>query len=162
MTDTASLLLLLGGLLVLVGLAGTILPALPGTPLVFVGLLIAAWAEGFEKVGWFPLTVLALLMILSFVIEIMATSMGAKKVGASWKAMFGAALGTIVGLFFGLPGLLLGPFVGAVLGEYIHLKDWRQAGKIGFGAWLGLLVGTAAKIALSFAMVGIFVMAYVL
>lgn len=160
--DMTTLLLLLGGLLVLVGLAGTILPALPGTPLVFVGLLVAAWAEGFEKVGWITLTILALLMILSFVIEIMATSMGAKRVGASWKAMLGAGLGTIVGLFFGIPGLLLGPFVGAVLGEYISLRDWRQAGKIGFGAWLGLLVGTAAKIALSFAMVGIFLAAYVL
>ena len=162
MTDMTSLLLLLGGLLVLVGLAGTILPALPGTPLVFVGLLVAAWAEGFEKVGWITLTILALLMILSFVIEIMATSMGAKRVGASWKAMLGAGIGTIVGLFFGIPGLLLGPFIGAVLGEYIALRDWKQAGKIGFGAWLGLLVGTAAKIALSFAMVGIFVASYVL
>ena len=160
--DMTALLLLLGGVLVLVGLAGTILPALPGTPLVFVGLLVAAWAEGFEKVGWITLTILALLMILSFVIEIMATSMGAKRVGASWKAMLGAAVGTIVGLFFGIPGLLLGPFVGAVLGEYIALRDWKQAGKIGFGAWLGLLVGTAAKIALSFAMVGIFLAAYVL
>lgn len=160
--DMTTLLLLLGGLLVLVGLAGTILPALPGTPLVFVGLLVAAWAEGFEKVGWITLTILALLMILSFVIEIMATSMGAKRVGASWKAMLGAGVGTIVGLFFGIPGLLLGPFIGAVLGEYIALRDWKQAGKIGFGAWLGLLVGTAAKIALSFAMVGIFLAAYVL
>ncbi|HSF40894.1 MAG TPA: DUF456 domain-containing protein [Thermoanaerobaculia bacterium] len=157
-----TLLLLLGGLLVLVGLAGTILPALPGTPLVFVGLLVAAWAEGFEKVGWVILTILALLTLLSFAIEIMATSMGAKRVGASWKAMLGAGIGTIVGLFFGIPGLLLGPFVGAVLGEYIALRDWGQAGKVGFGTWLGLLFGTAAKIALSFAMVGIFVAAYVL
>ena len=162
MTDMTTLLLLLGGLLVLVGLAGTILPALPGTPLVFVGLLVAAWAEGFEKVGWITLTILALLTILSFVIEIMATSMGAKRVGASWKAMLGAGIGTIVGLFFGIPGLLLGPFVGAVLGEYIALRDWGQAGKVGFGTWLGLLFGTAAKIALSFAMVGIFVASYVL
>jgi uncharacterized protein len=162
MTDMTTLLLLLGGLLVLVGLAGTILPALPGTPLVFVGLLVAAWAEGFEKVGWITLTLLALLTIMSFVIEIMATSMGAKRVGASWKAMLGAGIGTIVGLFFGIPGLLLGPFVGAVLGEYIALRDWGQAGKVGFGTWLGLLFGTAAKIALSFAMVGIFVAAYVL
>ncbi|HSF43213.1 MAG TPA: DUF456 domain-containing protein [Thermoanaerobaculia bacterium] len=157
-----TLLLLLGGLLVLVGLAGTILPALPGTPLVFVGLLVAAWAEGFEKVGWIILTILALLTLLSFAIEIMATSLGAKRVGASWKAMLGAGIGTIVGLFFGIPGLLLGPFVGAVLGEYIALRDWGQAGKVGFGTWLGLLFGTAAKIALSFAMVGIFVAAYVL
>lgn len=162
MTDMTTLLLLLGGLLVLVGFAGTILPALPGTPLVFVGLLVAAWAEGFEKVGWITLTILALLTILSLVIEVMATSMGAKKVGASWKAMFGAALGTIVGLFFGIPGLLLGPFIGAVLGEYIALRDWRQAGKVGMGTWLGLLFATAAKIALSFAMVGIFVASYVL
>ena len=162
MTDMTTLLLLLGGLLVLVGLAGTILPALPGTPLVFVGLLVAAWAEGFEKVGWIILTILALLTLLSFAIEIMATSMGAKRVGASWKAMLGAGIGTIVGLFFGIPGLLLGPFVGAVLGEYIALRDWGQAGKVGFGTWLGLLFGTAAKIALSFAMVGIFVAAYVL
>ncbi|HSN88299.1 MAG TPA: DUF456 domain-containing protein [Thermoanaerobaculia bacterium] len=157
-----TLLLLLGGLLVLVGLAGTILPALPGTPLVFVGLLVAAWAEGFEKVGWIILTILALLTLLSFAIEIMATSLGAKRVGASWKAMLGAGIGTIVGLFFGIPGLLLGPFIGAVLGEYIALRDWGQAGKVGFGTWLGLLFGTAAKIALSFAMVGIFVAAYVL
>jgi uncharacterized protein len=162
MTDMTTLLLLLGGLLVLAGLAGTILPALPGTPLVFVGLLVAAWAEGFDKVGWITLTILALLTIFSFVIEIMATSMGAKRVGASWKAMLGAGIGTIVGLFFGIPGLLLGPFVGAVLGEYIALRDWGQAGKVGFGTWLGLLFGTAAKIALSFAMVGIFVAAYVL
>lgn len=162
MTDMTTLLLLLGGLLVLVGLAGTILPALPGTPLVFVGLLVAAWAEGFQKVGWITLTILALLTLASFAIEIMATSMGAKRVGASWKAMFGAGLGTIVGLFFGIPGLLLGPFVGAVLGEYIALRDWGQAGKVGFGTWLGLLFGTAAKIALSFAMVGIFVASYVL
>lgn len=162
MTDMTTLLLLLGGLLVLVGFAGTILPALPGTPLVFAGLLVAAWAEGFEKVGWITLTILALLTILSLVIEVMATSMGAKKVGASWKAMFGAALGTIVGLFFGIPGLLLGPFIGAVLGEYIALRDWRQAGKVGMGTWLGLLFATAAKIALSFAMVGIFVASYVL
>ena len=162
MTDMTTLLLLLGGLLVLVGFAGTILPALPGTPLVFAGLLVAAWAEGFEKVGWITLTILALLTILSLVIEVMATSMGAKKVGASWKAMLGAALGTIVGLFFGIPGLLLGPFIGAVLGEYIALRDWRQAGKVGLGTWLGLLFATAAKIALSFAMVGIFVASYVL
>lgn len=162
MTDMTTLLLLLGGLLVLVGLAGTILPALPGTPLVFAGLLVAAWAEGFDKVGWITLTILALLTIFSLVIDVMATSMGAKRVGASWKAMLGAGLGTIVGLFFGIPGLLLGPFIGAVLGEYIALRNWNQAGKVGFGTWLGLLFGTAAKIALSFAMVGIFVAAYVL
>jgi uncharacterized protein len=157
-----TLLLLLGAVLVVAGLAGIILPALPGTPLVFVGLLIAAWAEGFEKVGWFPLTILGILTIVSLVVEFLAASMGAKRVGATWKGMTGAAVGTLVGLFFGIPGLLLGPFVGAVLGEYISQKDWNRAGKVGLGTWLGLIFGTAAKIAVAFAMLGVFVTAYLI
>lgn len=148
--------------LVLAGLAGTILPALPGAPLVFVGLLIAAWIDDFQKVGWFPLTVLFLLMILTFVIEIAAAGLGAKRVGASKLAIFGAAVGMIVGLFFSIPGLLLGPFVGAMLGEYMSRRNWEQAGKVGFGTWIGLIVGTAGKIAVIFAMVGLFVTAYVI
>jgi hypothetical protein len=139
-----------------------VLPALPGVPLVFAGLLLAAWAEGFQKVGWFPLTILALLTLVSLAVDFLATSLGAKRVGASWKAMAGAALGTLVGIFLGLPGLILGPFVGAVIGEYIALKDWRQAGKVGLGTWLGLLLGTAAKLALAFTMLGIFVTAYLI
>ena len=148
--------------LVLAGLAGTVLPALPGAPLVFAGLLIAAWIDHFQKVGWFTLTLLFLLMLLTFVIEIAAAGMGAKRVGASKMAIFGAAVGMIVGLFFSLPGLLFGPFVGAVLGEYLSRRSWEQAGKVGFGTWIGLILGTAGKIAVIFAMVGIFVTAYVL
>jgi uncharacterized protein YqgC (DUF456 family) len=157
-----TLLLLLGAVLVVVGLAGIILPAIPGTPLVFVGLLLAAWAEGFEKVGWFPLTLLGILTVASLVIEFLAASLGAKRVGATWKGMAGAAVGTIAGMFFGIPGLLLGPFVGAVLGEYISQKDWNRAGKVGLGTWLGLIFGTAAKIAVAFAMLGVFVTAYLI
>lgn len=157
-----TLLLLLGAILVAVGLAGILLPALPGTPLVFVGLLLAAWAEGFEKVGWFPLTILGILTVASLVVDFLATSLGAKRVGATWKGMAGAAVGTIAGIFFGIPGLLLGPFVGAVLGEYISQKDWNRAGKVGLGTWLGLIFGTAAKIALAFAMLGVFVAAYLI
>ena len=156
------LLLLAGAVLVVAGLAGIILPAVPGTPLVFVGLLVAAWAEGFEKVGWFPLTILGILTVVSLVVEFLATTMGAKKVGATWKGMAGAAIGTIAGMFFGIPGLLLGPFVGAVLGEYISQRDWNRAGKVGLGTWLGLIFGTAAKIAVAFAMLGVFVTAYLI
>jgi uncharacterized protein len=159
---TQTLFLLLGAVLVVAGLAGIILPALPGTPLVFVGLLVAAWAEGFEKVGWFPLTILGILTVVSLVVEFLAASMGAKKVGATWKGMTGAAVGTLVGLLFGIPGLLLGPFVGAVLGEYISQRDWNRAGKVGLGTWLGLIFGTAAKIAVAFAMLGVFVTAYLI
>jgi uncharacterized protein YqgC (DUF456 family) len=149
-------------LLVAAGLAGTILPALPGAPLVFAGLLIAAWIDHFQKVGWFTLVLLFLLMLLTFVIEIAAAGMGAKRVGASKLALFGAAVGTIVGLFFSLPGLLLGPFVGAALGEYLSRRNWEQAGKVGIGTWIGLMVGTAGKIAVIFAMVGLFVTAYLI
>ncbi len=148
--------------LILVGLAGTVVPALPGTPLVFVGLLLAAWADGFTKVGWFPLVLLALLTAASLAIDFFASSLGAKKVGASKLAIAGSVIGGIVGFFFGLPGLFLGPFVGAALGEYISIKNLRQAGKVGLATWLGILFGTAAKIALAFTMLGLFLFAYVI
>jgi uncharacterized protein YqgC (DUF456 family) len=152
----------LAAILVVLGIAGTILPALPGVPLVFVGLLLAAWAEGFQKVGWFTLSLLAILTLASFAVEFLATSLGAKRVGASWQAILGAAVGTLVGLFFSLPGLVLGPFLGAVAGEYLSRRNWQQAGKVGVGTWLGLLFGTAAKLALAFTMLGIFTTAYLL
>lgn len=161
MTPEMSVLLwVLSVLLVLVGIAGTILPALPGTPLVLIGLILAAWADGFQKVGWFPLSIIGGLTVLSLVVDFVATSMGAKRVGASWLAVAGAAVGTIVGLFFSLPGLILGPFVGAVLGEYLARRDRDQAFKAGFGTWVGILIGTAGKLALIFMMIGIFVFFY--
>jgi uncharacterized protein YqgC (DUF456 family) len=149
-------------LLVLAGIAGSVLPALPGVPLVFAGLLLGAWIDHFQKVGWFTLAVLGLLTLLSFAVDFLATSMGAKRVGASKWAIAGSALGTLAGLFFGIPGLILGPFLGAVAGELLARRGQRQAVRSGFGAWIGLLVGTAGKLALIFAMVGIFMTAYAL
>jgi uncharacterized protein YqgC (DUF456 family) len=158
----AGVLLVLGILLVVAGILGTVLPALPGAPLVFAGLFVAAWAEGFEKVGWLTLGVLAVLTLLTVAVDFLAASLGAKRVGASWLALAGAGLGMLVGLFFGLPGIILGPFAGAVLGEYAARRDWAQARKAGFGTWLGLLIGVAGKLTLIFTMVGIFALAYVL
>lgn len=158
--ETSVLLWVLAVVFVLVGLAGTILPALPGTPLVFIGLVLAAWADGFQKVGWFPLAVIAGLTVLALVVDFAATSLGAKRVGASWLAVAGAAVGTLVGLFFGFPGLILGPFVGAVLGEYLARRNRDQALKAGFGTWLGILLGTAGKLALIFMMIGVFAFFY--
>jgi uncharacterized protein YqgC (DUF456 family) len=160
--ETEAILMLLAVVLVVAGIVGTVLPALPGAPLVFLGLLLAAWAHNFEKVGWVTLTILAVLTVLTFVVDFMAASLGAKRVGASWAALAGAALGMIVGLFFSIPGLILGPFVGAVLGEYFARKDWAQARRVGVGTWLGMLLGIAGKLALIFTMVGIFVLAYVI
>ena len=162
MAGAENVFLLLGGALVVIGIIGTVMPALPGAPVVFVGLLIAAWAEGFQKVGWFTLSVLAVLTLLSFVVEFFASSLGAKRVGASWAALFCAAAGAIVGLFFGLPGFILGPFVGAVAGEYAARRNWRQASRVGLGTWIGMLLGIAGKLTLVFTMVGIFLTAYVL
>lgn len=142
------------------GAAGTVLPAVPGAPLVFAGLLLAAWIDGFQKVGWLPLTLIGVLAALSFVVDMVATALGAKRLGASKTAVVGAALGTLVGLFFGIPGLLLGPFLGAVAGELMVKRDWQQAGRVGVGAWLGFLLGSVAKLTLVFAMLGVFAVAY--
>ncbi|HYU35531.1 MAG TPA: DUF456 domain-containing protein [Thermoanaerobaculia bacterium] len=162
MAPEASVLLwVLAVLLVLVGIAGTVLPALPGTPLVLLGLILAAWADGFQKVGWFPLALIGGLTLLSLVVDFAATSLGAKRVGASWLAVVGAAVGTIVGLFFSIPGLILGPFVGAVLGEYLARRDRNQAIRVGVGTWIGILLGTAGKLALIFMMIGVFAFFYV-
>ena len=151
---------LLAVLLVLAGIAGTVLPALPGAPLVFLGLLCAAWADNFQKVGWFTLSILAILMVLTYVVDFLASRWGDKRVGASWLALLGAFLGTIVGLFFNVPGLIFGPFLGAVAGEWLAVRNLRQAGQVGLGTWLGMILGIAAKLALVFAMVGIFALAY--
>ena len=155
--DLSILWWLLAGLLVVVGIAGTVLPALPGVVLVFSGLLLAAWIDDFARVSGATMGILAVLTVLSYVIDFAATSLGAKKYGASPRAVGGAALGTLAGIFFGIPGLIVGPFAGAVIGEYTARPDFYKAGRAGFGAWIGLLFGAAAKLALAFLMLGIFI-----
>ena len=147
-------------LLVLAGIAGAILPAIPGAPLVFGGLLLGAWIDGFAKVGWFPLVLIGLLAVMTFAVDVAATALGAKRLGASPLALIGAGVGTVVGLFFGFVGVLAGPFIGAALGEYLARRDLRQAGRVGLGTWLGIVLGGAAKIALLLAMVGVFAVAW--
>ncbi len=150
----------LAALLVSVGVAGSVLPALPGAVLVFAGLLLAAWADGFVHVGPVALTGLGVLAALTYAVDFAASVLGAKKLGAGRRALVGAALGALVGLFFGLPGVLLGPFIGAVLGELSERPDLVQAGKAGVGAWLGMLLGAAAKLALVMAMLGVFAVSW--
>jgi uncharacterized protein YqgC (DUF456 family) len=151
---------LLAGLLVLVGIAGTVLPMLPGVPLVFAGLLLGAWLDGFQHVGWPVIVVLGVLTVLSLLVDFAGASLGAKRAGASRAAVIGAGVGTLVGLFFGLPGLLVGPFVGAAVGQYVVRRDVVEAGRAGFGAWIGFLLGSLAKLALAVIMVVIFAVAY--
>jgi uncharacterized protein len=151
---------ILAGLLILVGIAGTVLPALPGLPLVFAGMLLAAWAGDFQQVGWIMLVVLGLLTVLSIGIDFLATAVGAKRVGASKLALAGAMIGTFAGLFFGPIGLFTGPFVGALGGELIHGREVRKATRVGFGTWLGIVFGVVLKIGLAFAMLGLFALAW--
>lgn len=155
------LLLVLAGLLVAVGLVGTILPAIPGVPLIFLGLFVAAWAEGFQHVGMGTIIVLGVMALIAYGVDLVAGALGAKKFGASRLAVVGAMVGAVVGLFMGIAGVLIGPFVGAAAGELVARRDLLQAGRAGFGTWLGLVVGAAVKIAISFSMVAVFLAARV-
>jgi uncharacterized protein len=146
--------------LIVLGLIGTVLPGLPGVVALFGGMLLAAWIDGFERIGIVTIVVLGVLTAIAFVIDIFASLLGAKRVGASKLALIGAAVGTLVGLFFGFFGLLLGPFIGAFVGEYVTRQQLDHAARVGMGTWLGLLIGVIAKLALAFSMLGIFVAAY--
>jgi len=137
-----------------------LLPTLPGTLFVFAGLTLAAWSDGFVRVGLGTVAVLGGLTAVSYAVEFGASLLGARRFGASRKALLGATLGTLAGMFFGLPGILLGPFLGAVLGEYAHRRDLGQAGRVGLGTWLGIALGLAAKLAIAFTMLGIFATAW--
>ena len=150
------LLWVLGVVLVLVGLAGIILPALPGHVLILAGLVLAAWADGFTRVGVWTLVIIGVIAASSYLVDFAGAAVGAKKLGASSRAMVGAGLGTVAGLFFGLPGIILGPFAGAVIGELTVKQDLRQAGKAGVAAWIGFAIGTAVKVGTAFLMIGIF------
>jgi len=146
--------------LVVVGLAGVVLPALPGTVLIFAGLLLAAWADGFVRVGAGTIILLGILTVASYFVDVATMALGMKRLGTTKRAMAGAAIGTFAGLFFGLPGLIIGPFAGAVLGELTARRDLGRASRAGLAAWLGFLIGTVVKVALAFAMVGIFLTAW--
>ena len=157
--DSALWLFLLAFLLVVLGLVGLLLPVLPGAPLLLAGLVFAAWAEGFEKVGWGTLALIGVLGFFGTFIDFAAGAFGAKRFGASRAGMAGAVAGALLGLFFGLPGVLLGPFVGAVAGELLARRGAQAAGRAGVGAALGLAFGAAAKLALAFTMIGVFLLA---
>jgi uncharacterized protein YqgC (DUF456 family) len=144
-------------ILIVIGVLGLILPALPGAPLIFLGALLAAWAEDFSYLGIGSLTVLLVLSLLAIAVDFIASAFGVKRFGASRRAIVGATIGALVGLFFGVIGVLVGPFLGAVAGELSLRRNLAAAGRAGVGAALGLALGTAAKLAIAFAMVGVIV-----
>ena len=155
--DTHTLGWIVAVILIVVGVAGIVLPALPGTLLVLAGIALAAWLDDFNRVAPWVVAIISVLAVMAWATDYLATILGAKKVGASKWALIGAALGTIVGIFMGLIGVLFMPFVGAVIGELIAQKTAKQAAIVGLATWLGLLVGTVVKLVLVFMMIGIFV-----
>ena len=150
--------LVLSGVLVAGGMVGLLLPAFPGGIVIFLGFLLAAWAENFAYVGMGTLLALGLLTLLIYLVDFIAGALGAKRFGASTRAVVGASIGAVVGLFFGIHGILLGPFIGAVLGELSVQRNLIAAGRAGVGTTIGLALGLAAKLALAMSMVGLYVL----
>lgn len=152
----------LAGIFIAAGLVGLVLPVLPGPVLLLTGLILAAWAENFAFVGSVTLTILTVLAILAHAVDFIAGALGAKRFGASRSALIGATVGAVLGIFFGFIGILTGPFIGAAIGELLVQKNIRAAGLAGLGTWMGMLAGTAAKVALGLSMVSLFLVARLL
>lgn len=157
MTDT--LWWIFSAALIVLGVAGTVLPALPGTLFVLAGIVLGAWIDDFTRVSWFAVGTVSVLAVIAWVLDYVAGLMGAKKAGASTLALVGAAIGTVVGLFMGIVGVLFMPLVGAAVGEYIAQKDQARALKVGVATWLGIMVGLVAKVVIAFMMIGVFIVA---
>lgn len=146
----------LGASLIVIGLAGAIVPVLPGIPLIFGGIWIIAGVDHYNHLGVWWLVSIALVGAVGLTMDLLSGAFGAKRVGASPRAVWGALLGTLIGLFFGLPGLLLGPFFGAVVGELSAGNSMLRSTHVGVGTWVGLLFGTIIKLVSSVTMVALF------
>ncbi|WIG55306.1 MAG: hypothetical protein OJF61_001092 [Rhodanobacteraceae bacterium] len=146
------------GIIIAAGFVASILPNLPGIPVMFGGMLLAAWVGHFDKIRVWVIVILGVLAAFSIVFDFLAGTYGAKRYGASKAAVWGAFIGTIIGLFFGIPGIFLGPFIGAVIGQLASGSRVGHAARVGVGTWIGLLIGTAIKLAVAFMMLGTFVL----
>jgi hypothetical protein len=135
------------------GFVGLLLPVLPGPPLLIAGFVLGAWAEDFQYISWGSLSVLIVLSLSMYLVDFLSTLLGAKKYGASNRALIGATIGGGIGIFFGFLGIIVGPFIGAVIGELSVQGDALQAGRSGIGTTLGLVISVAAKLAIAFSMI---------
>ena len=146
----------LGAVLIMGGLVGAILPSLPGIPMVFGGIWLVAAVDNYRHLGLWWLLLIGVLGALGVIVDFVAGTLGAKRVGASKRALWGASLGTLVGMFFGIPGILIGPFIGALLGELSSGTSVLRSAHVGIGTWIGLLLGALVKLVISLVMVGLF------
>lgn len=149
------LLYALGAAALLAGLAGVVLPVLPGSLLLVLGTVAVGWAEGFRRVGGLTVALAVVLGLAIWAVDLAAGALGARWAGASRWAGLGAAVGVVVGLFFGLPGVILGPAIGALAFEYARNPELPRAARAGVGALLGFVLGSAAKLTLAAILVGV-------
>jgi uncharacterized protein len=147
--------------LIAVGVAGVVLPALPGIAFVYGGIVLGAWIGHFEQISSGTVIALGVLAAIGIAIDYVASTIAAQKAGASKLGLIGAAVGTVAGIFMGLIGIFFMPLVGAAIGEYLARRDALRAGRVGVATWVGLLVGIVAKLAIVFAMIGVFVFALI-
>ncbi len=148
-------------LMILIGIVGTVLPALPGVVLVFAGITLAAWIDSFAMISAWTIGVLAVLALIGFLVDYLSTVLFARRAGATRYGIIGAAIGTVAGIFFGLLGIIIFPLIGAFAGEFLARRDALRAGRIGLSTWVGLLVAAVVKIAIVFTMLGIFIAALI-
>ncbi len=141
------------------GLAGLVLPVIPGSVLLVAGTLLVAWAGHFTRVGWGMIALSAVVAILAWLVDLAAAALGARAFGASRWSVVGASVGLVVGLFLGPAGILAGPIVGAIAFELLRNPDVGKALRAGAGAFVGFVLGSAVKIALGFALVGAVILA---
>ena len=139
----------LGAVLVLVGFLGSVLPIIPGPPISWTGLLLLKWTDyisdhgqAYENALWILLFFVVLVTILDYVVPIMGT----KKYGGSKRGVWGATIGVVAGLFFGPLGIIIGPFMGAYIGEISTGKKDREALRAAWGSFVGFLLGVGLKL----------------
>jgi uncharacterized protein YqgC (DUF456 family) len=140
----------------LAGLVGCVVPGIPGTPLILAAALVHRLVFGEASIGYWALSFMALLTLLSLALDYLATLYGARRLGATWRGLTGAMLGMVIGLFFGPIGIVLAPFLGATAFEYLGGRELKAASKAGLGTLLGILAGAVGKAACALAMIGFF------
>jgi uncharacterized protein YqgC (DUF456 family) len=143
-------------LVMLAGLIGSLLPGFPGTLVVLAAAVVHRLCFGQDSASNLVLLILAALTATALAFDFLAGIFGANKFGATWRGMLGAVIGGIAGLFFNLPGIILGPFIGATLFELLGDRELKLALKAGLGATVGLFAGIIGKFAIGVVMILLF------
>ena len=145
-----------------VGLAGSVLPGIPSTPLVMLAAIGHRLWFGPASASNLALVILGGLTALSLVMDYLASMYGAKRLGSTWRGVVGAVVGGLIGIFFAFPGIIVGPFLGALMFEMLGGREWKEAARAGLGAVIGLFVGALGKLACCVAMIGLFAFSVVM